>query len=789
MPSPAPSTIYLSYSRKDRRWRDQIVGYLNPLIKDGTISLWDDQSIAPGENWQAETEKALEAADVALLLVSNESLFSEFINKYEIPAFQNRGIRLIPVLVEPCDWHKVPWLASLQMYPRDARPLEDLSPSQLLQSLQTLAAEIAMVAKRVLPKKTLPKQASQRRVAKKTREMGGVFGTKLSIPPEVLRRDKELNALKDHLLDSINELKPKILGISGPPGIGKTTLALVIARDYEVRTAFHDGIFFISSGPRGTLAARVRNVLSDGLPDVGRASKDVFPSILSSRKILLILDDPDLEDSNDFSEVTFLCRFSRVLVVTPSRKNLERLQARIFEIGSPRLVEVPESDSSSSASSEPKLIPASPSPTIPFELKTRRIIQPRLVSTTCVAADGEAEHLTSTAQLCMLALREFLASDETHTPLTVAVEAPWGGGKSSLMRHLQDALTNTKDKATKKRPFKEQTIPTVWFNPWKHEAGKTLWAAFAVAFERQMAEQQGFLSRQLKRIYLAIARLELIEVFQLALRLVFWGVVLYFLGGLVVKHSDLRLDFGKDWKEQVLKYAPLPAMIGATWIFLKDVVKQLGSPLKLDVSRLLTHNDHVDKVDDLHRFHEDFRRMIRTYIPSRKNAQGGKNNSSGKAVVFIDDLDRCEAPKAAELLQSLHQMLNVQERSHSDKKKDPPGIICVLGMDRKKVAAAVAAKHEKLLPLLMKTDENGKVGQKDAMIFGHEFLEKFIQLTLHVPAMQGRDLEEYLTSIIGTKEIKPESQSSAVIGDDIEAIDSSVTDTASLAAQSRDQES
>jgi KAP family P-loop domain len=384
-------------------------------------------------------------------------------------------------------------------------------------------------------------------------------------------------------------------------------------------------------------------------------------------------------------------------------------------------------------------------PDAPPELKPRVIFYPRLVPTTRVVADDEAEHLTPTAHSCMLALREFLVNDETRPPLTVAVEAPWGGGKSSLMRHLQKALRNDLSPQGEWREFREESIPTVWFNPWKHEAGKTLWATFAVAFERQMAENCDFWQRNWKRVCLTIARLERMEKLMLILRFILWMGGLVVLGGIAYQHSHAGTVAG--WKEKLLQFAPWLAVVGGFWAFLKDAVKHLGSPLKLDVSRLLAHNEHADKVDDLHRFHEDFRRMIRAYIPPRKNGR------PGKAVVFIDDLDRCEAPKAAELLQSLHQMLNVQEGSRSATDKDAPGIICVLGMDREKVAAAVAAKHEKLLPLLMKPDAaTGKVSQTDAMIFGHEFLEKFIQLTLHLPPMQGNDLEEYLESIISTKE-------------------------------------
>jgi len=76
-----------------------------------------------------------------------------------------------------------------------------------------------------------------------------------------------------------------------------------------------------------------------------------------------------------------------------------------------------------------------------------------------------------------------------------------------------------------------------------------------------------------------------------------------------------------------------------------------------------------------------------------------------------------------------------------------PGIICVLGMDREKVAAAVAAKREKLLPVLLGLDADGKVDEDKAMGFGHEFLEKFIQVTFTLLEMVEDDREHFLRGI------------------------------------------
>ena len=82
------------------------------------IRIWANQSIDAGTDWSAETERALGDADVALLLVSADSLASKFITDVEVVRFHEKrlreGFRLIPVLLSPCAWQAVPWLAKIQ---------------------------------------------------------------------------------------------------------------------------------------------------------------------------------------------------------------------------------------------------------------------------------------------------------------------------------------------------------------------------------------------------------------------------------------------------------------------------------------------------------------------------------------------------------------------------------------------------------------------------------------------------------------------------------------------------
>jgi len=139
--------IFLSYSHVDAAWMERVSNHLHVLVDSSSLRTWDDRGIRPGKEWLPEIEKALEQARVAVLLVSIEFLNSPFIRGTELPRLLERrnreGLRVIPLLVRPCAWQKVPWLAPLQILPRGAQPLSGMAPNEYESVLAQLAEEVA----------------------------------------------------------------------------------------------------------------------------------------------------------------------------------------------------------------------------------------------------------------------------------------------------------------------------------------------------------------------------------------------------------------------------------------------------------------------------------------------------------------------------------------------------------------------------------------------------------------------------------------------------------------------
>ena len=98
--------LFVSYSHSDTEWLQKLQPYLMGLESNGAINLWIDKSqIKAGDQWRAEIEAALATSKAALLLVSQDFLVSNFINKVELPsllaAAHQSGVRILWVPLRP----------------------------------------------------------------------------------------------------------------------------------------------------------------------------------------------------------------------------------------------------------------------------------------------------------------------------------------------------------------------------------------------------------------------------------------------------------------------------------------------------------------------------------------------------------------------------------------------------------------------------------------------------------------------------------------------------------------
>ncbi len=149
---PAVPLVYLSYNHKDKRWKDRLLGHLEPYVAEGLLEVWHDGLLKTGDDWAAVIRRVRERASAAILLISPNFLASETIRSDDLPHLLERrkseDLRLLPLVVEPSPWQEVEWLKSIHLSPPGGRGLLLDTEEDQKRHLAAFAAEVARLAGR-----------------------------------------------------------------------------------------------------------------------------------------------------------------------------------------------------------------------------------------------------------------------------------------------------------------------------------------------------------------------------------------------------------------------------------------------------------------------------------------------------------------------------------------------------------------------------------------------------------------------------------------------------------------
>lgn len=228
--------VFISYSHKDRRWLGELNMMLQPLVRMGTITPWDDTMIRSGTNWRQEIYTALGFARVAVLLVSKEFLASDFIAKNELPKLlegaKQDGLTILWVAVKPSLYRLTP-IAEYQAANDPTRPLAALSRWKRDEELLRICEKIEQAA-------------STKRIRKRSAKAPKAVGS--STLPARVDSEKHSRPLQydptDYLINFDDERnrfrkmlngspKKRLMFIQAPGGRGKSSLLLMLGAHCE----------------------------------------------------------------------------------------------------------------------------------------------------------------------------------------------------------------------------------------------------------------------------------------------------------------------------------------------------------------------------------------------------------------------------------------------------------------------------------------------------------------------------------------------------------------------------
>ena len=120
---------FISYSHQDETWFDQLKIHIAPLIRKGDISIWSDHEVLAGQPLDSEISKNMESAELFLLLLSPAYFASyscmDVELKYALARYQTGDVKIVPIIVEACNWQSIPELNNLKIIPKDAKPISN----------------------------------------------------------------------------------------------------------------------------------------------------------------------------------------------------------------------------------------------------------------------------------------------------------------------------------------------------------------------------------------------------------------------------------------------------------------------------------------------------------------------------------------------------------------------------------------------------------------------------------------------------------------------------------------
>lgn len=309
---------------------------------------------------------------------------------------------------------------------------------------------------------------------------------------------------------------------------------------------------------------------------------------------------------------------------------------------------------------------------------------------------------------------------EADTPLTIGVFGPWGSGKTSLMRLVEETLA-----------AQAQPPLTVWFNAWKYDREEALWRALVIQVlnvfrpeparpesssapphpmqpdrppqEPQLSAEQTALNRRLDdleaSLYHTVEREEV--------------------GGVTI-------DWDKLLKGSVLgithlSLSVLPGVGAVLGKMVEEAQKKIsGDDLNtifeaVQRERRKVYREHIRSLEQ---FQREFEELIDSEVLAKQR----------RLVVFIDDLDRCLPEKAIEVLEALKLFLDV------------PGCVFVLGADREVIQRGIRVKYKGFLV----DSEDPVRADRRIPITGDDYLEKIVQLPFHLLPLDESRVEQFI---------------------------------------------
>lgn len=107
--------VFVAYAAADLDWVQRLIAQGEGLARHRLFDLWSDLRVASGADPDWKLKQALQRSRAVVLLLSDAFLQSDFVQRDAfrllLQVHEAEGAEIVSILLEPCDWAGVDWLA------------------------------------------------------------------------------------------------------------------------------------------------------------------------------------------------------------------------------------------------------------------------------------------------------------------------------------------------------------------------------------------------------------------------------------------------------------------------------------------------------------------------------------------------------------------------------------------------------------------------------------------------------------------------------------------------------
>src|SRR6266568_9028453 len=322
--------VFISYAHEDHALLKELEKHLANLKRQDIISSWYDGDITPGAEWESEIKERLLYAQIILLLISADFIYSDFCSRIEMKQAIDRHNAgeacVIPVLLRPTDWQGAPF-DKLKMLPTDAKAVTKW------RSRDDAFADVVRGIRAAIQELTSTRKTANPSLASDTTSVGVAQVPIWNVPyqrnPLFTGREHILERLAMTFHTGKTTALARPLAISGLGGIGKTQTTIEYAYRFRER---YGQVLWAKADTYETLfqdyvaIAQLLQLPEQHLQDQPQIVEAVKRWLRKQREWLLILDNADdLAMLRDFLPETHTCH----VLLTTRAQAMGRLARRI----------------------------------------------------------------------------------------------------------------------------------------------------------------------------------------------------------------------------------------------------------------------------------------------------------------------------------------------------------------------------------------------------------------------------------------------------------------------------